>query len=223
MKRSFWSVLVAVSALVAQTANADLVSCDFAAAPNTSILFMGTGNTIQFPVTSTYGFAITDATSPSLGGLHGYIGGTFVVGAITAAGALEEASVTTLDGVFGIDDGAGKMLTANLNWNDIFVYNSLCGALNISGATNLTNFQYSGSNSALLAIKNGGDQTIVLTFQFSPLTRKSLTQLMTDGQVNSTSYSGSLSSVPEPSSCVLLGMAALSLLLACVRRRPEIR
>ncbi len=83
---------------------------------------------------------------------------------------------------------------------------------------------YSGSNSDLLGIKNGADQTVVLTFQFSPVTAKSLTELMTPGQVSSTSYSGSLSSsssppVPEPSSCMLLVTAGLGLLTYAGRRR----
>ena len=117
-----------------------------------------------------------------------------------------------------MNDGLGHTLTADLNWSDIFVYSKLFGGLNILGAVNLSNFSYSGSNADLLAIANGADQSVVLSFQFSPFGKKSLADLMADGHVNSTSYSGSLSAVPEPSSCVLLGMAALGL-LAYIRRR----
>ena len=99
----------------------------------------------------------------------------------------------------------------------------LFGILNVEGAANLSDVTYSGSNSDLLGIRNGSDQTVVLTFQFSPLTEHTLTGLMTPGQVNSTSYSGSLSSsgsltVPEPSSCMLLVMAGLGLLASLGER-----
>ena len=217
MKCSFLAVLIAALALVTQTANADIISCDFASETGASIKFTGTGNLIEFPNT-TYDFAITTATSPNLGGLQGNIGGTFVVGTITAVGGVEQASVTTADGTFSVDDGASNTLTADLDWKDILVFGKLVGAMNVTGITNLSNVSYSGSNSDLLGIKNGSDQTVILTFMFSPFTKKSLTELMADGQVNSTSYSGSLSSVPEPSACVLLGMAALGLLAYGWRR-----
>ena len=222
MKCSFLAVLIAALALVVQAANADIIGCDFATETGASIKFTGTGRTIEFPNAGTHDFVITAATSPNLSnlaGLQGNISGTFTVGSITAGGGAEQASVTTADGAFSVDDGTGHTLTADLDWKDIFVYSKLFGAMNIMGGANLTNFSYSGSNSDLLAIKNGGDQSVVLSFQFSPVTKKSLVQLMTPGQVNSTSYSGSLSAVPEPSSCVLLGMAALGLLAYAGRRR----
>ena len=218
MKSSFLVILIAALAWITRTANADLISCDFSSETDATIQFIGTGDKIEFPNTSTYDFVITTATSPNLGGLKGNIGGTFFVGPITTIGVLEMASVTTTDGTFSVDDGAAT-LTADLEWTDIFVYQELIGGLNATGVSNLSNISYSGSNSDLLDIKNGSDQTVVLTFQFSPLTKNSLAELMTDGEVNSTSYSGSVSSVPEPSSCVLLGMGVLGLLARAWRRR----
>ena len=201
-------------------ARADTVSCDFASEPGSSIEFNGTNRTFEFPTTSPYDFVINTATSPNLGGLQGNIGGTFTVGTIdTAEDGGEQANVTSTDGTFSVFDGSGNTLTANLNWETIQVLYGLFGILNVKGAANLSNVTYSGSNGDLLGIKDGTDQTVVLTFQFSPLTEHTLTGLMTPGQVTSTSYSGSLSSVPEPSSCMLLVTAGLGLLSYAWRRR----
>ncbi len=204
------------------SARADTVSCDFASEAGSSIEFNGTNRTFEFPTTSPYDFVITTAASPTLGGLQGNIGGTFTVGTITTTllGGMEldQASVASAGGTFSVYDGSNA-LTANLDWNNIDVFNGLIGGLNVEGAANLSNVTYSGSNSDLLGIRNGTDQTVVLTFQFSPVTERTLAELMTPGQVNSTSYSGSLSSVPEPSSCMLLVTASLGLLTYARRRR----
>jgi hypothetical protein len=210
-------------AVVVQIANANTISCDFANVAGASIQFIGTGDKIEFPNTGTYDFLITDATSPSLSGLLGNIGGTFFVGSISNpfAGA-EQASVTTTDGTFSVYDGVAATLTANLNLEKVTVYNGLVGFLNVTGTANLSNVNYLGGNSGLTGIANGTDQTVVLSFQFSPVAEQSLAQLMTDGAVNSTSYSGSLSSVPEPSSCLMLGCVAVGLWFAVRFRRKTV-
>jgi hypothetical protein len=207
-------------------ARADTVSCDFASEVGSSIEFNGTNRTFEFPSTSPYDFVIA-ATSPDLGGLQGNIGGTFTVGTITFPGVGEQlANVASMNGTFSVYDGAGNTLTANLNWETIQVLDGLFGILNVEGVANLTNISYAGNNNDLLGIKDGSDQTVVLTFQFSPVTSETLTELMTPGQVSSTSYSGSLSSsspppVPEPSSCMLLVTAGLGLLTYTWRRRTR--
>jgi len=184
-----------------------------------TIKFTGTGDTIEFPNAPLgYDFAITDATAGSLVGMSGNIGGTFTVTNITGPPTgIQHGDVSTLNGTLSVDDGSAT-LTADLDWKEINVYNKISGAMNGTGIANLSNISYSGSNLALLDVLNGQQQTVVLTFQFSPLKKKSLTDLMTDGQVNSTSYSGSLSSVPEPSALVLLAGAAIGL-VAFIRRR----
>jgi len=221
MNRSFLTVLIVALALLAPTANAANISCDFASVAGATIKFTGTGDKIEFPNTGAYDFAITDATAGTLVGLSGTIGGTFNVGAITTVAGVEQALVTTANGSFGVFDGA-KWLTASLDLEDITVYNKLAGVINGMGMANLVNIAYTGANSDLMAIKTGTNQTVVLTFQFSPLTKKSLAQLMTDGQVNSTSYSGSLSAIPEPSTLVgLAGMGLAGLVLAARRFRKS--
>ena len=156
-----------------------------------SIRFTGTGDTIDFPNTGSYDFVIT---SPTLNNLNGNIGGTFNVGTINyPATGVEQASVTTSNGTFSVFDGTTYTLTAGLDWKDITIYNSLSGVMNGTGLVNLTSISYSGTNTDLVAIRDGTEQTVVLSFQFSPLKKKSLYQLMTNGQVNSTSFSGSVS------------------------------
>ena len=218
MKRSFLTVLIVALALVAQTASAGQVSFDFASVAGSTIKFTGTGDTIEFPNAPLgYDFAITDATAGTLVGMSGNIGGTFTVGAISPISGGETASVSG-NGTFSVYDGANTF-SATINLLDITVYNGTFGATNGGGVANLSNFSYpGGTNTALLDIVSGAQQTVVMTFQFSPLRKKTLTQLMTDGQVNSTSYSGSMSSVPEPSMLVLLAGAAIGL-VAFVRRR----
>ncbi len=211
---------VALFGVMVQVANAEVISCDFASVVGGSIQFTGTGDTVTFPNTGTYDFLITDSTAPSLVGLYGNIGGTFTVGAITSpAAGFEQASIATTDGTLQLWDGASQSLMADLDWFNVAVFADLFGALG-TGSANLTNFTYSGGNSDLHAFADGYDQTAVLTFQFSANNKHSLTELMTDGQVNNTSYSGSLSAIPEPSACALL-IAAVLCLLVCGWRRPH--
>jgi hypothetical protein len=224
MKRSLLSALLVASILTVSAASADTLSFDFSSDTGATIKFTGSGDTIEFPNTGAYDFTITSTTFPSLGGLQGNISGTFVVGAIaTPFTGMEQASVSTSDGTFSVSDGAGGTLSASLNWYDIFVYNSLVGGLNAMGSANLTDVTYDGGVSDLIDFAGGSEQTVVLTFQFSPMTKRSLGQLMTDGQVNSTSYSGSASadtapSVPEPSTIALLITAGMGLLCGLLRR-----
>ncbi len=223
------AVFCAMAVFSASTASAevvDIVTFDFSSVPGASVRFTGTDDKIEFPSTAPggYDFTITYATSPLLGGLKGNIGGTFTVGAITTTvipgiGTMEQAGVTTTDGLFSITDGDGYVLTANLDWTDITVYNKSSGVMNAMGTANLTGSAYAGSAVDLLDLRDASDGAVTLTFQFSALTKKSLAQLMVDGQVNSTSYSGSASAtVPEPAAMSLLAMGGIAMI---VRRRRK--
>jgi hypothetical protein len=210
-------VLVAVLALVAQPADAETINFNFASNSNASILFTGTGNKIEFPSGAGYDFTIM-APGSGLGGYQGNIDGAFtLVEPISSSGGLEQATVSGT-GAFSIYDGVAKTLTASLDLKDISVYSSLFGFTNSAAAVNLTSLQYAGDDPILKNIAKGSNPTMILTFQFPPFQGKSLTQLMIDGNVNSTSYSGSVSVVPEPSAFVLLGTGLVGLLVWWRRR-----
>ncbi len=218
MKRSLAAVLIVALALVAQRASAEPVTFDFANEIGAAVTFIGTGDKIEFARTS-YNFVITGSSPGGLVGLSGDIIGTFLVGTITSPiPGVEQAAITSTDGKFVVY-GGGDALTADLDLKNIIFLNDLSGVMNASGLANLSNIVYSGSNSALLAIRDGQQQAMLLTFQFPPLGKKSLAELMADGEVNGTSFSGSLSSVPEPSTFVLLAGAVIGLAAFVWRRR----
>jgi hypothetical protein len=158
-------------------------------------------------------------TSGSASGFHGGISNTFGVGTITSTttpqGPLETASVSGT-GLLTIFDGSFT-LTADLNWIDIATFGT-AGSLNTLGTGNLSNIVYSGSNIDLLALANAGSGIQTATFQFS--TPTSLTDLFTtSSSTTSTSFSGSISTVPIPASVWLFGSGILG--LAGVRRKKR--
>jgi hypothetical protein len=172
----------------------------------------GPTRTVTFPeAPSGYDFVITQSDAADLIGINGNINGTFTVGAITTAVALQTASLTGT-GTFSLTDPDGKVLSATLVWNDIYTYGAT-GGLNPENAPNLTQWTYSGSYQSFLDIKNAQDQSSNLTFQFNPA--KKLGQLMATGADTLTTYSGSFSMTPEPATLGLLGAG----LAALLRRR----
>jgi len=205
-----------VLALFTQTATAG-ISFNFVSEPGAWMKFDGTANTFDFspdPV-SFADFSITGSSPTGLATFKGTIAGPFNVGTVSTFGPLQTASVLLPLGTFVVLDGATP-LTATLDWVDISTYGT-AGALNALGTANLTGITYTGSNSVLNAIKNGTGQTLSLSFSFTPA--KTLTQLMADGTLSRTSYSGTFYAVPEPSSVALLGMGALGALAFVWRRR----
>jgi len=224
MRRLLLGCTVVVLAAIGQAAVAANIQFDFvsepagASAPAAYIEFNGgPTRSITFPdAGSGYDFVITRADTSGLVSLKGNIGGTFTVGAITTAGILEIAPVTGA-GTFSITDPIGKVLSASVAWNDVFVVAGSQGGLNTGNTPNLTGWTYDGSYAPLLEIKNSVDASANISFQFNP--SKKLVQLMADGALNKTTYSGSFSAVPEPSTFVLMAGAALGLLAVGRLRR----
>jgi hypothetical protein len=156
-------------------------------------------------------------TSGSALGAVGGISGTFGVGAIVTSGSTETASVSGA-GVLSIFDGSDT-LTADLNWVDIASF-ATAGILNTIGTANLSNINYTGSNSDLLALLNAGSGINTATFQFT--TPTSLTTLFTTrSTVTSTSFSGSISPVPVPAAVWLFGSGLLGLVGVARRKRRD--
>ena len=202
---------------------ASAITLCFSNLEDSKIAFNGSTDTFSFThATDSHDFKIT-AEDPTGGGTIGFVGditGTFNIGTIKTDGSLQTAAVTG-SGTFSIIDNAnpGQMFTASIDWKTIYTYKT-SGGLNDDGVINLSNLptpiSYDGTNSYLLALKNNGG-TAVGGFSFIPA--KSLTQLTQNGANNSTSYSGTLSFVPLPSSLLLIGSGLVGLGLLRFRRK----
>ena len=218
---------VAALALTGQVARAELVQFDFVSEPGNLSLgalvqFNGDSRQLTFPNADTgFDFIIANSSDPGLQHIKGNIDGTFTVGSISTFETLEMAPVVGT-GVFSLTDPSGKVLSAAVQWNDIFVFAGSHGGMNTGNAPNLTGWSYpDGSYAPFLKILDGvsNSHTANISFQFSP--PQSLASLMAPGAHNTTTYSGSasLQFVPEPTSWIMLSGAAIGLLLLIWRRR----
>jgi len=217
MKRSL--TFAAVALFTAAAPLSAQIMLDIANVSGAVIQFVGTGDNVFFVAAPSgpdtgFDFKITTPTSP-LVNFRGNIDGLFTIGAITVSGSLQEAPVSG-SGTFSIWDGATS-LTADLVWLDTLTYRSI-GGLNTDSALNLSNFTYTGLNQDLADLRDYGNSnlgSLVVSFQFA--SSKSLTTLTTDGQENSTSYSGTLNVIPEPSTYAAI-LCVLSLGVVGVKR-----
>jgi len=190
------------------------LTLDISSASNADLAIQGSGSgaTLAFQNNQAgQGFDITKSSGVGDAvGLFGTITGTFsyTAASITSSGAVQTAAVTPSSGAtLTITDADHVSLTAAISGVDIATLGT-AGAFNVDGALDLTNVSYSGTNTDLLDLKNditanGG--IVALTFQFVP--GESLTQLAAAGS-DTTSYSGTIASVPEPGT-LLLGCIAL--------------
>jgi len=185
------------------------------------------GTVINFATNSTFGFTSTNGYQFSISSVQGGVGdsvgdngflspgGAFAIGAITITGGLQSAPVTGTS-TLHITDNATLDLTGTINRVSIATI-SVAGVLNLNGQVNLTAITYSGANSDLAALAAAGSGEDVVTFQFVPA--KTLTQLTTTG--GQTSYSGSITSVPEPGTWVLVAMGTGFGVFLCGRKQAH--
>jgi hypothetical protein len=147
--------------------------------------------------------------------LKGLMSGTFSIGTPVTVGLTTSATVSGT-GTFKIYDGLTPF-TANLSWVDISQTGS-GSTLNVQGVANLTSITYAGSRVTLIDLKNAASgASNTLTFQFVGPTL-SLTQMLTS--TRSTSFSGSVSALPDGGETLMLLGLGLSA-LAFIRRKQR--
>jgi PEP-CTERM motif len=222
MKLNKASTAVVVGlALWAVSSYGQALQLNFSANTGGDIQFNGTNDSFQFaPGTNGYQWRITTETGGSSSiGLNGDLNnGPFSYGPITSTGSgltlVQQATVTGPLAGLVINDGTGN-LTGTVNFINIATFATSGGGMNANLTINLTGVNYSGSNPDLELLKGEEPGTVDLSFQFSP--GETLTQLSTGSGPFVTSYSGSISVVPEPSTLALTGLGGLVLLQ--LRRR----
>src|ERR1035437_2528080 len=227
--KSRW-ILMAVLGLfaLAQCALAAPMVVNFSAAGSGVVSFIDVSGGVNFTfppnlVTDT-DFSVNSISGFTglnvLTGLGGVITGTYnyLTGAIVTSGPVQTAPVTGT-GTFVIHDGASHDLTSTLTWIDIATVGT-GGAINTLGTVNLGPFSYTGGNAQLLQLAANPLGIVGATFQFvSPA--MSLTALAAGCSSSpcSTSFSGSLTAVPEPGFYGSLALGGAGLIFLRARRR----
>jgi hypothetical protein len=206
---------IAGLALLASPSQAQL-TLNFAANTGASVQFNGAASSFNFNNGNNgYQWTITDEVGGfSAIGLNASVNnGPFLYGPITTAGLVQYATVLGPLGNLVMHSASGD-LTGTVNWIDVATFGLGGGTINASLDVNVSNIQYSGTNPDLLYLVANQPGSMDVSFQFA--SSRTLTQLSEGTGPYLTSYSGSLSVVPEPSTLALAGLGGLALLL---RRR----
>jgi len=217
--RLFVVALAGVS-LVTASSHGQGLSMNFAANNGATVQFNGSSDSFNF----NNGFdgyqwnVINETGGSSAVGLNASVsGGPFNYGPISISGVgmyqIQYATVLGPLGNLAMFDGS-QNLTAQVNWIDLATYGAAFGDLNASLEVNVSDIVYTGSNPDLQYLAANQPGSLDVSFQFS--TPETLTQLSEGTGPYTTSFSGSISVVPEPSTLALVGLGTGMLLL---RRR----
>lgn len=203
---------LALSAMTAQAA----FSLNFASMAGSTIQFNGAASAFQVNnnIAGNQWWITSGGTGAALGKPGWFGGGPWSYGPITVSGVDQWATVTTPGGNFTINDGAGFLATGNVTWVKVSTHEKV-GGVNANLAVNISGMVYNGLNPDLQTLVAASKGEVILTFQFNP--GKTLTDLTTGVGPYTTSYSGSFTPVPEPST-ILGGLGALGLLLFGIAR-----
>ena len=217
---------LAAAVLLFSAGSAQALSLQIGSELGASLRFdgAGPGGTFQFINNGDgFGFWVESSDEDLLG--FGRIEGLYSIGPITSlGGGVESASVSLLSGSakLVLDDQNGGILEAALTWDEITT--SGTGG-NLSAYLSLSGLSYNGTHADLLALDAADDGAIAVAFHFQP--PKSLTQLTADDATgvnanSSDSFSGTIRSVPDGgSTVVLLGMALTALGAWSSRRKQQ--
>jgi hypothetical protein len=185
---------------------------NFSSLPGASIQFNGTSSDFLFN-------SLADGTQWWITGESGqpggsvltlkgwFTGGPWSYGSISGVSD-QSAPVSTSPAMLKIDDGTGTLATANVTWG--VVSTSPTGGLNAGLTVNLFDLSYTGLNVDLRSFFSNPSGELNLSFQYDPA--MSLTQLTQGSGPYTTSFSGTLTPVPEPGSVLLLGLGFFALL-----------
>lgn len=229
-------IIITAACLALLTASGEAqqygLTFNFAPNPGASLQLNGAADSMSFN-NGTNGWqcqVVGEVGGSSAMGLNASVnstnpGGSFSYGPIFTSGSnafqVQYATVLAPLGDFVMSDGSGSTdLTGTINWIDVATYGNgidfLYGFIDI----NFSNLEYSGSNpdlQYLVALSQRLTRgSVDLSLQF--LTTETLTELSTGaGPSLITSYSGSISFIPEPSTLALSGLGGL--VLVRLRRR----
>jgi len=230
MRNPFNSIVATLAAglfafAAPQAANA--ITLNFSSVTNAGITFNPVGDTFSFTDgDGGFDFAIGGGATGAANGLKGNLGGTFTIDGpiITSPGPflgtiIEQSSVSSSSGTFSIVDASNQVFFANVSWIDIYTMGnplSTQGGINAGGVLNLSGITYSGTNVDLLNLSLAPNGLGAITFQFQP--GQFLSNLTAGTTPQATTYSGTVSSVPEGGSAMaLLGLALIG--IEIVRRK----
>lgn len=226
MKRQLLTIFSVGAVLSAITTQASL-SLNLSSFPGSTIQFNGSDTSFQFNNSTIKNtrhdytglqWQITSETGGnSAVGLRGWFdvsGGKWEYGDITTSGDLQWAPVTTTGGALTIKEVNGGLLSGILDWGRVRTY-GVSGGLNADLTVNVSSLVYTPAdalhiNPDLSALAANTVASLNLSFTFNPA--KTLTQLSAGSEPFKSSYSGSISAVPElPTS--IAGAAAVGLAL----------